>query len=588
MKGPFIKDKNSSYKMMRNLMVALLPIIIFSFCKNGILPFINHKTNFFELIYPVIFMLIPSITSILVELIYAKMILHKKNNELKYYIIDSYALFPGLFLGLILPLNIPISIVIIGSIVASILGKLVYGGFGNNIFNPALIGYVFIVASYSLFFSNNYYLNKLEVDTISGSTPLTNIKTSSEIGSYDTLVKPYGSLNNFLFGFIPGAVGETSSILCIVAFVYLTITKTIKWQIPIIYIGTVFIMTFLIGSFNNQGIYYPLFQVLSGGLMFGAVFMATDPVTSPVTKPAIILSSIMLGILTVYLRYNGSSPEGVATSILTVNMFTFIFEKIGVISKFDIKKFIIPLLILILIMLLVIFKISTSFAKVDSNDSKFNIISKEKIENRITYIATYKAYSGNIKALVEFENNKLTKYQVIEQNDSFYQTTEDNNYINTLIKNIHNLDNVDTIAGVTFTSSALKNLLINVVDDYIQDGNHLEKEQVNVKPDNNQINNDQFEILESINNSDNIEYIVSQKSFNGKMKVKVTVSLDKIIGFEILELNDSYKNKVLKKDYINLLINSENLDDVDTISGATITSKAIKNIFKEMRDIING
>ncbi len=583
MKGPFIKHKNSSSKMMRNLLIALAPIIIFSFYKNGVEPFINGKTNFLGLIYPIIFLLIPTLISFLTEGVYARFILKKKGNDLKEYIKKSYSIFPGLFLGLILPLNIPISIVILGAIVATVLGKLVYGGFGNNIFNPALIGYIFIVASYSIFFSNSYYLNDLEVDTINGATPLTNVKTVEGIGTYETLVEPYGNMNNFLFGFIPGAVGETSSILCIVAFIYLTLTKTIKWQIPVIYVGTVFLMTSIIGFTNGQGIYYPLFQILSGGLMFGAVFMATDPVTSPTTKPGMILSSITLGILTVFLRYNGSYPEGVATSILTVNMLTFIFEKLGVKIKFNIRKIIMPLTVLLLIMSLITFKISASYNNKVEGDPNFNIISKEKVGNKISYTVTQKGYVGNIKALIEFENGKLIKFEVLEQNESFYSKIEDSNYIDSLIKNVNNLNDFDTVSGATITSNALKKMLINVVDDYKKDGFNITGSTSTNTP-----KNEPFEILETINNGNSTEYIVSQKGFSGKMKIKVTVSNNKITNFEIIELKDSYKDKVLETDYINNLItNQENLDSVDTVSGATITSNAFKNIFKEIGAIIN-
>ena len=583
MKGPFIKDSNSTHKMMKNLLIALIPIILFSFYKNGIMPFINNKTNFLGLIYPLIFILIPSITTFLVEFLYAKIILHKKNKELKDYVLNSFSIFPGLFLGLILPLNIPISIVIIGSLFATIIGKLVYGGFGNNIFNPALIGYIFIVASYSIFFSSSTYFNKLELDTISGATPLTNASMIESIGSYEELVEPYGTLSNFFFGFIPGAVGETSAFLCIVALIYLCITKTIKWQIPVIYIGTVFIMTALIGFMNNQGIYYPLFQIFSGGLMFGAVFMATDPVTSPTTKPAIVLSSLTLGILTVYLRYNGIFPEGVATSILTVNMLTFIFEKMGIKIRFDIKKIVLPLIILLLLMGLTIFKINKSFNNTSEIDSNFNIIKKEINDNVTSYTVTQKGYVGDIKALIEFKDHTLVKFEILEQNESFYSKIEEDNYINKLISDINNIEEVDTVSGATITSNAIKKLLINVISDYEKGGHNVSSSNNSVK-----VENKNFEIIET-NVIDNVtEYIVSQKSFSGKIKAKVSVSEKEIVLFEILEINDSYKDKVLNTDYINNLINNQNsLEEVDTISGATVTSNAIKNIFSEIMVTIN-
>lgn len=571
----FIKDKNNTNKIMKNLFIALLPIIIFSFYKNGISVYINGKTNIIGMFYPLIFLLIPALVTFVTETIYAKIVL--KVDNLSKYIESSYSIFPGLFLGLICPINLPISILIIGALCASIFGKLIYGGFGHNIFNPALIGYIFIVISYSVFFSSNNYLNKMEVDTISSSTPLTNIKLLENIGSYEKIVTPFGNLSNFFIGFIPGSMGETSSLLCLVALLYLMITKTIKWKIPVIYIGTVFIMTSVIGLINNQGIYYPLVQIFSGGLMFGAIFMATDPVTSPTTNYGVLLSAIGLGILTVFLRYNSSYPEGVATSILIMNLFTFIFDKIGIKSKLNKNIFVFSLIILFIFSSAIIIRINDNY-KVSDIDKNFSIISKDINGTTITYVASQKGYSSDIKAELIFSDEKLISFKILEQNESFYSKVEAENYINKLINNSNDLDNLDTVSGATITSGALKRLAINVIKDYESDGYSLKKSNVKVEEKND------FEVLEKSDNT----YIVSQKSFSGKMKAIVSVLNNRIINFEITELNDSYKDKVLGTSYIDdLIINQDNLDTVNTISGATITSRAIKNIFIEMEKLIN-
>ena len=240
--GPYIKNKNSTNKIMSHLIISLLPIVLFSFYKNGIIPFIHHKTNIIGMIYPLIFILIGNLSTGLFEALYVKFILKEK--DLKNYLINSYSFIPGLFLSLILPINTPISILILGSFVSSIIGKMLFGGFGNNIFNPALIGRLFIISTYAIVITNNGgYLNSYEIDTISSATPLSNVSIVEGIGTYETLVTPYGTLLDFFVGTIPGAVGETSALLCIIAFIYLTVTKTIKWRIPAFYVNTVFIMT---------------------------------------------------------------------------------------------------------------------------------------------------------------------------------------------------------------------------------------------------------------------------------------------------------------------------------------------------------
>lgn len=454
--GPFLKSDNKTSKIMMHLLIALMPIIIFAVYKNGYIPYSHNKTSFIGMLYPLLFILVGAITSFLTEVAYA--LITKKN--VKEYIKGSYSIFPGLFLSLVLPLNTPISVLIVGAFVATFIGKLVFGGFGKNIFNPALIGYIFVFAAYSSVFTTNAYLNAYEMDTISSATPLTNAQVVDGIGTYNTLVKPYGTLGNFFLGLIPGSVGEVSSLLCLLALVYLSFTKVIKWRIPVFYMGTVFVMTLIVGRISGQGFYYPLFHLLSGGLMFGAVFMATDPVTSPVTSIGQILYGIFLGILTVVLRFNG--VEGVATSILIMNMLVFVLDKVGAKSRFNLYK---SLYWFVAVWLLVI--VLGVYLARDNKDTNFNIISKDVTGSETVYIATQKGYGGDIKARVVIENDKVKTYEVLENHETpdRYKLVTNSNYINKLI-NSNDLENVDTVSSATVTSKALKQLLVNVLEDY--------------------------------------------------------------------------------------------------------------------------
>ena len=415
LKGPYMKSKKTTNRMMLHLVIALIPIILFSFYKNGIIPYLNGKTNIIGMFYPLIIVLIASLSTLLFESIYAKVFLKEK--KLKKYIINSYSFIPGIFLGLILPINTPISIIIFGSFMASIVGKMLFGGFGNNIFNPALIGRLFIITTYAMVISNNGgYLNTYEVDTISGATPLSNVSMVTGIGNYETLVEPYGSLFDFFVGTIPGALGETSALLCLIGFIYLTFTKTIKWKIPVFYISTVFLMTMSVGFLGGEGLWYPTFQVLSGGLLFGAVFMATDPVTSPTTPFGQVLYGIMLGILTVVFRYLTPYPEGVLTSILTMNMLVFIIDKIGIKSRFDYKKIVVSLFILIALVIVIPFGISSKYTVVeDAKDPNFSIVDSSQNGNNTIYTVVQKGYVGDIKAIISINNSKITKIVFIKK-----------------------------------------------------------------------------------------------------------------------------------------------------------------------------
>ena len=466
--GPFLKSKQSTQKMMIHLLIALTPIFLFAFYKHGIIPFIHHKISIIGLFYPLLFLIVPALTCYLIEYLYYRFIKKLEINECKKTIHNSYSIIPGLFLALIMPINTPISIMIFGSVFTTVVGKLLFGGFGNNIFNPALIGRLFLITSYAtVITSHGGYCNSYELDTIGGATPLSNPILLEELGTYDQLVSSYGSLWNFFLGTIPGAVGETSSILCLFALIYLIYFKVIKWRIPIFYLSTVFLLTTIIGNMNGLSIWYPLFYLLSGGLLFGSVFMATDPVTSPTTPTAQILYGIALGLLTVLLRYLTPYPEAVLTSILTMNLLVFLLDKIGLKARFSKKICYGSIIFLILCSLLSALLIGFSFQKEEENkDPNYHIVSKEKKDQQIIYTVTEKGYSSVIKAQIIFEQDHIVSIKILEQNDSFYDKITQTDFINQLLQEQENLEKLDTVSGATITSNALKKMIQNTIEDY--------------------------------------------------------------------------------------------------------------------------
>ena len=459
--GPFIKTDNKTKNIMNNLLIALTPIILFAFYKNGIVPYINGKANLYQMFLPLIMILVSVFTTFMTEYLYG-ILVKKEPKSLKYHF-KTYSIFPGLFLALILPINTPLWILIFGALIASIIGKIIFGGFGNNIFNPALVGRLFVISIFAATIGG--YLNSYEVDTISKATPLSNYAAVETIGTYETLVKPYGSLWNFFFGTIPGAVGETSAFLCLIGFLYLVYKKAIKWRIPLTYIATVFVMTYIIGVLNDVGLWYPLFQILSGGLFFGAIFMATDPVTSPTTPTAQNIYGIFLGILTVVFRFLTSAPEGVLTSILIMNMFVIILDRVGARARLDFRKVVILILAEFALCLGLSLYIAES-KNIDVNvDPNFAIVSKEEVGSKTIYVATEKGFSSVIKAKVIVVDSKIESVEILEQADSFYSKVEESNYVDKF-KNISDANNIDTVSGATITSTAIKKLVNNVLLDY--------------------------------------------------------------------------------------------------------------------------
>ncbi len=581
--GPFIKSKNSTARMMINVVIALIPIILFSFYKNGVVLFLNGYTSFLGMFYPLLFILVGAFSSFTFEIVY-ELLFVKSEEKLIDVIRGTYAFMPGLFLSLVLPINTPIYLVVLGAFFATIVGKMIFGGFGNNIFNPALIGALFILSAYSLVITNNGgYLNKMEIDTISSATPLSNYSVIEGIGTYDEVVKPYGGLQNLFLGFIPGSVGETSSLLCIIAFIFLTATETIKWRITASYVSVVFIISLIIGLFSGTVTWFPLFQLLTGGLLFGAVFMATDPVTSPVTKVGQVLYGIGLGIITVACRFLTNYPEGVLTSILTMNMFVFILDKIGVKSKLDFKKCITPFIVMLIFMVVVTLTSYNKLTKVDLTDPNYEILSTSKVGSKVTYIVTEKGYSSLIKLSITIDNGKVVEGKLLDQNDSFFQRVIDADFINTLVSS-NNIKDVDTVSGATISSTAVKKAFINTVNDYNNEGykKYMGKE---VKEEKDFVINSKKE------ENDKTIYNVTVKSFGGTMNLDITYS-KKITDIIIGDHTDNYIFKLTEADFINTVINNQDNLDIDTVSGATISSKAVLNAVKgvliETGDINEG
>ena len=464
--GPHLRDSDNTSKIMKRLFVALLPIILFSIYKNGILPYMEGYTNFFGAIKPFFMILFGVGTSFVTELIYFRFILKKKEN-LKEEIKHSYGMFPGLFLALTLPLNTPLWLVVVGAFVASFLGKLIFGGLGYNIFNPALVGNLFVIASYgALIASKGGYLNPMELDTIAGATPLTNLSNINYVGTSTKIIGPFGNLLDFLFGLIPGSLGETSKLLIILGFIFLVVTKVIKWIIPTTYVFVVFIMTWLIGSINDMGIWYPTFHILSGGLLFGAVFMATDPVTSPTTKGGQLLFGLGLGLLTVLFRFLTPYPEGVLTSILTMNMLVFIIDRIGAKAKFIKRYRYIPILVMSLIIIGFSIYIGNNMPGESVVDDRFKIINVEEADNLTVYKVSQKGFKGLIEAKITIEDDQITSVDITSQQESYWSEIEDKNYIENLIDNQDNIEDVDAISGATISSNALKAMISNVLKDY--------------------------------------------------------------------------------------------------------------------------
>lgn len=213
---------------------------------------------------------------------------------------DLSAVVTGLLLGLNLPADTPLWQAAVGSIFAIVLVKCVFGGLGCNLVNPAITARVFMLISFTELAKPSF-----PVDSVASATPL-----AVEVGKEPTLV-------DLLLGNVGGAIGETCKIALLLGGIYLIARGVISWVMPASFIGTVFVLSFIIKDFSLTA---ALYQVLSGGLIIGAFFMATDYVTSPATDKGKLIFGIGAGLLTVLIRFWGVYPEGVSFAILLMNI----------------------------------------------------------------------------------------------------------------------------------------------------------------------------------------------------------------------------------------------------------------------------
>jgi electron transport complex protein RnfD len=247
-------------------------------------------------------------------------------------IYDLSAVVTGVLIAFVCPPTIPIWTILIGDFFAIILVKALFGGIGRNIVNPALAARAFLFSYPVLMthWTDPGLQNILWIpDAVSSATPLASMHQG-------VLPENVTILDMFL-GNIGGCIGETSALLLLIGFVYLLIRKVVHLRIPVAFIGTVAVLTFLF-PMGNDRLTWMAAQLLSGGLMLGAMFMATDYVTSPVTKLGQVCFGIGCGLITVIIRYFGGYPEGVSYAILIMNCCVVLFDRIGRPKKFGAPK----------------------------------------------------------------------------------------------------------------------------------------------------------------------------------------------------------------------------------------------------------
>jgi len=304
--SPHVHSDRTSKKLMYDVVIALVPAFLVSL----------YVFGFNALIVT---------TAAVISCLLFEYLIQKYLTKTEVTIGDGSALITGILLAFNLPAGIPVWMVVVGSLVAIGVAKLSFGGIGYNIFNPALVGRVFLLVSFPVqmtLWPTAVENNTSIVDAVTGATTLGLIKEGVQFGeTISSFSASIPSAQEMFLGITSGSLGEMSALALILGGVFLIARKVISWHIPVTVLASIAVMTGVFWWIDPEHYANPLIHVLSGGAILGAFYMATDLVTSPVTKKGMVIFALGIGVITVVIRLFGSYPEGISFAILIMNAF---------------------------------------------------------------------------------------------------------------------------------------------------------------------------------------------------------------------------------------------------------------------------
>ncbi|MDD3375708.1 MAG: RnfABCDGE type electron transport complex subunit D [Candidatus Omnitrophica bacterium] len=321
--SPHTYGKDSVTRIMYDVLIALVPAFLVSIYMFG---FGALRVT-----------LIAIFSSVLFEYLIQKFMLKVKPT-----INDGSAIITGLLLAFNVPSNLPWWMIIVGSFVAIGIAKMSFGGLGNNPFNPALVGRVFLFVSFPVAMTSwpvPIVTRFKLIDAVTSATPLSIVKEGLKNNiAASELASKLPSYADLFFGNLGGCIGEVSALALLLGGIYLIYRKVISWHIPVAMIGAVALFSGILWGLNPEKYMDPMFQILTGGVFLGAIFMATDMVTSPMTPKGMIIFGILIGLITVVIRVFGAYPEGVSFAILIMNAFVPLIDKFCKPQKYGVVK----------------------------------------------------------------------------------------------------------------------------------------------------------------------------------------------------------------------------------------------------------
>jgi electron transport complex protein RnfD len=310
--SPHVYKDTNVKKLMYGVVIALMPAFIWSVFTFGI--------------GAIIVTLVSVISCLLFEYLIQRFLMKEEPS-----ITDGSALVTGLLLAFNVPTNLPVWILVIGALVSIGIGKMSFGGLGNNPFNPALVGRVFLLVSFPVHMTswpkpNGFGTGYLDAAT--GATPLGLLQEGVDNGEpVSKVMDNVPSHMQLFYGDMGGSLGEIAAFALVLGLLYMLYKKIITWHIPVSIVATIGVFTGILWLADPTQFADPLFHILTGGVLLGAIFMATDYVTSPMSVKGMWIYGIGIGVITVVIRVFGSYPEGVSFAILIMNAFVPILNR---------------------------------------------------------------------------------------------------------------------------------------------------------------------------------------------------------------------------------------------------------------------
>lgn len=329
--SPSLKGNLTTKEIMKELTLGLLLVFVLA-----VFYYASAYGSRYAL-QAILLLVCSLVTTLVCEFLFVKIRKRDPKKEIQ----NSFGWVTAIILTLMVPISTRPYALIISTAFAIIFGKMLFGGFGHNIFNPAAVGRAVIFATFT----------GASTNLVTSATPTALIANSygwvpANADALDGFLSQVGGWSSLFLGTYPGALGETFTIAIVLIGIFLIVRKIIDWRVPVVYLGTIFVMTAIVAIITGVGsyhgipgfIWYPVLHLILGGVVFGAFFMLTDPVTSPTSAAGRTIFALGAGILTVLIRLTGNLPEGCLYSILLMNMMTPLIESLLDGKQLDILK----------------------------------------------------------------------------------------------------------------------------------------------------------------------------------------------------------------------------------------------------------